>query len=86
MVFSGPGANREVWTEIVGRLDYMVADFNTPSAAFDAEDVSPQIEDMKLDPPDPPEPPAERNLMSGWVSTRRNSNSPSAKPQKLWLF
>ena len=59
---------------------------NTPSGAdADAEDVSPQIEDMKLDPPDPPEPPAERNLMSGWVSTRRNSNSPSAKPQKLWL-
>ena len=47
--------------------------------------MSPQIEDMKLDPPEPPEPPAERNLMSGWVSTRRNSNSPSAKPQKLWL-
>ena len=59
---------------------------NTPSGAdVDAEDVPPQIEDMKLDRPEPPEPPAERNLMSGWVSTRRNSNSPSAKPQKLWL-
>ena len=43
---------------------------NTPSGAdVDAEDVSPQIEDMKLDRPEPPEPPAERNLMSGWVST-----------------